>query len=870
MDPALLEKRLAREKRARAAAEQLLEQKAAELYEANQKLARHAETLSQENREVRSKAEELKGQADRVRSDLERANLATFRAERRLWGAVEAISDGFAIFDSDDLLVAANRAFAKAFGPSLELVQPGFSYDAVLNTLIANGFFDTEGQDEVAYKATILKRRAGGEAHVARLSDGEYIKILHQFTPDGDMVCLAQNITDMMRMWAAVEEIPDGFVLYDREDRLVMCNQRYRDIYAASAPAMRPGNRFEDILRYGLSRGQYADGIGREEEWLAERLSKHRVAEEVLEQPLGDGRWLRVLEKATPDGGRVGLRVDITQMKRHEEVLETARVDAEAANRAKSAFLANMSHEIRTPMNGVVGMADLLMETSLTEDQRLYAETIRNSGEALLVIINDLLDYSKIEAEKLELFPEPFDLERSIHEVVMLLHSKVADKPVDIAVDYDMFMPTRLVGDAGRLRQILVNLVGNAIKFTAEGFVLIRVTGVAKDDGTQEVHVAVEDSGIGIPADKLDHVFGEFNQVEDQANRNFEGTGLGLAITRRLVDLMGGEVWVESEMGEGSCFGFRINLPIAETDAACAGPPSIRLTRALVVDDQKINRVILKKQLGQIGLSVTTVGSAAEALQALGPGDGPARYDMILTDHMMPGQDGVELARTLRARGSDVPVLLLSSVQELSRQDRDDNLFVAVLQKPVLRGELLRAIGAIGAAPDAGAASPPPRPTAAPGTACAAPVALAAGGIRLLAAEDNRTNQLVLSRMVRGLDVDLTIVADGREAVEAYRADPPDLIFMDISMPVMDGIEATALIREAEAEAGAPRVPIVALTAHAMTGDEKRFLDAGMDHYLTKPLKRAAIAALLTEIFPASCPMPSRAATDPLSGRAAG
>ncbi|MDP4033038.1 MAG: ATP-binding protein, partial [Pseudorhodobacter sp.] len=380
----------------------------------------------------------------------------------------------------------------------------------------------------------------------------------------GDMVTLAIDITEQMRIWAAIEAIPDGFVLFDREDRLLTCNQQYRDIHPESADILRPGVTFEDILRHGLARGKYAEAVGREAEWMSERMAAHRAPSSIQEQKISNGRWLRVLEQSTPDGGRVGLRVDITDWKDQQAALEAARLQAEAANRAKSAFLANMSHEIRTPMNGVVGMAELLCDTQLSEEQRLFAETIRSSGEALLVIINDILDYSKIEAERLTLHPEPFDLERTIHEVAMLLQPRARAKGIDLMIDYDMFLPTRFIGDPGRIRQVLTNLVGNAVKFTDQGHVLVRVVGPEGADGAQQVHITVEDTGIGIAQANLEHVFGEFNQVEDQQNRKFEGTGLGLAISRRLIERMEGAVWVDSELGKGSCFGFRVRLPVSE------------------------------------------------------------------------------------------------------------------------------------------------------------------------------------------------------------------------------------------------------------------------------------------------------------------
>ncbi|MFN7104808.1 MAG: histidine kinase dimerization/phospho-acceptor domain-containing protein, partial [Pseudorhizobium sp.] len=255
-------------------------------------------------------------------------------------------------------------------------------------------------------------------------------------------------------------------MLFDREDRLLTCNQRYRDLHPDSDDILRPGVTFEDILRHGLASGKYAEAVGRESEWMSRRMAAHRADSSIHEEKYANGRWLRVLEQSTPDGGRVGLGVDITDWKDQQAALETARLQAEAANRAKSAFLANMSHEIRTPMNGVVGMAELLCDTQLSEEQRLFAETIRSSGEALLVIINDILDFSKIEAERLTLHPEPFDLERTIHEVAMLLQPRARAKGIDLMIDYDMFLPTRFIGDPGRIRQVLTNLIGNAVKFT--------------------------------------------------------------------------------------------------------------------------------------------------------------------------------------------------------------------------------------------------------------------------------------------------------------------------------------------------------------------------------------------------------------------
>ncbi len=834
--------RLARERRARLAAERLLEQKSRELFAANEKLGLHARALSdqivaqrQAVRTALSEAEVLKDQQSRFVQDLDHAHTVAVMAERRLWDSINTINDGFAVFDSAHHLVAANTAYLAAFEASQ--IAPGMPYSELLCLAAYSGLIDIGPRTPDIWVADMLQRWDADEIAPLTLQfrNGTWVRIVDRRARDGDMVSLAIDITEQMRIWAAIEAIPDGFVLFDREERLLTCNQRYRDIYHDSAAAMVPGTRFEDILRYGLARGQHLAAIGREEEWLSERLAQHRNPAGQIEQQLADGRWIRAQDHATPDGGRVGLRMDITHMKEQQAALESARQAAEAANRAKSAFLANMSHEIRTPMNGVVGMAELLCDTALTEEQRLFAETIRSSGEALLVIINDILDYSKIEAERLTLRPEPFDLERTIHEITMLLQPRAREKGIDLMIDFDMFLPTRFVGDPGRLRQVLTNLVGNAVKFTDKGHVLVRVVGLEDAPGHQQLHITIEDTGIGIAPENLDHIFGEFNQVEDQSNRKFEGTGLGLAITRRLIERMEGAVWVDSEPGKGSCFGFRLSLPVAQEPPMALPPMSLH--RILVVDDQFINRTILERQLVPCGIEVVLCRSGAEALAAL---DG-AGFDAILTDHDMPDMDGLALTRQVRARGTATPILLLSSNPAEAREAEGAEHLAAILQKPVLRAELYRRLQAL----------------TAPAAAEPAPVAAVPAGeprqMRVLAAEDNRTNQLVFQKMVRDTGIDLAFANNGREAVDLFQSFRPDMIFMDISMPEMDGREAARAIRALEA--GQSHVPIVALTAHAMDGDAESILAAGIDRYMTKPLRKGAI----TEALVACCPAEAQA-----------
>ncbi len=401
----------------------------------------------------------------------------------------------------------------------------------------------------------------------------------------------------------------------------------------------------------------------------------------------------------------------------------------------------------------------------------------------------------------------------------MLLQPMARDKGLELLLDYDLFLPTDLMGDAGRLRQVLTNLIGNAVKFTTRGHVLIRVTGVADaTKGTVAVHMAVEDTGIGIPEHMTEHIFGEFNQVENERNRQFDGTGLGLAITKRLVELMNGEIWVTSEEGVGSCFGFRIEMEAnGEIDVAF---PSLaaRMRCVMVVDDMTANRAILERQLQQLRLRTVGVGSTADALDAL---DGS--IDMIVTDHKMPHLDALALAAALKERGCSVPLLLLSSNLAGLKDDPRATGFAAMLQKPLPRRALFDALQQI--APAQEIPTPPPA---------------VMRKMRVLAAEDNRTNQLVFSKMVKTLDIELQFAANGEEAVEMYQSFKPDLVFMDISMPRMDGKQATQHIRKIEARSGG-HIPVVAMTAHALPDDDKSILQAGLDHYLTKPLRRAAI-----------------------------
>jgi PAS domain S-box-containing protein len=634
------------------------------------------------------------------------------------------------------------------------------------------------------------------------------------------------------------------------------------------------GRTLADETGKGWLAGVHADDAARCLE-VRDSSFEHRTRFQVeyrLRRADGHYRW--VLDAAKPrwnaDGsfaGFIGACIDITERREQETVLRLAKEAAEAASKAKSEFLATMSHEIRTPMNGVLGFANLLLTTSLTQEQADFVSTIRGSGESLLALINDILDFSKIEAGKLQLETIPYDLPQVAEEVGALMSAKAHEKQIELAVRCDSQVPRDWQGDPVRVRQVLLNLVGNAIKFTSLGHVLVSVAPSDRvgPNGRPMIRLSIQDTGMGIPPEKQHLLFQKFQQVDSSTTRRFGGTGLGLAISKLLVEMMGGVIGVDSTLGKGSTFWFDLPAPASVPIPPAHLMPTAEVTRCrvLIVDDSEVNRRVLHHQLEQWSIAHEACTSAAEALDLLQAAfSAGAPYDIVLTDYRMPNADGVALARAIRGDSRLMAtgiVLLSSSLERSDRREEVESLFATAIHKPVVRVSQLveclkrahaQRVQLLGTNPSVSAPSRPAASVSAPPLPAgematqprtSAPAPAPRTGLRVLLVEDNPVNQKLARRLLENQGHEVLTAENGIHAMEQAVSQPLDLILMDCQMPEMDGFQATAEIRRLESEGAIPgranrRLPIIALTANAIQGDRDRCLKAGMDDYVTKPV----------------------------------
>jgi len=848
--------------------------------------------------------------------------------------------------------------------------------DAVQHCVFSGQAFDIE-MPIITAKGRHLWVRTVGEPKLVDGVAARLVGVFQDVTARRLAEDEARRSAELLR--SAVDALDDAFVLYDAEDRLLMCNQRHRDIYPETAVMMQPGRRFEEIVRYGAQRGQYAGKLESIDAWVAERVAQHLQPHSRLTQKMADGRTLRVVERRMANGHTVGFRVDITELvqatdkaeqasqdasrslarmqaiydilpvgltvtdpqghiidcnpaserllgiskdehlrraydagdwtvlredgtampseefpsvralthgvavtdslmqvvtpehalwlsvsampvqhdalgvviayadvteqRQQRQALLAAKAQAEQASGAKSQFLANMSHEIRTPMNAILGMLALLKKTDLSARQADYAGKTEGAARSLLGLLNDILDFSKVEAGKMLLDPNPFRIDQLMRDLSVIVSANVGAKPVEVLFDIDPALPRRLVGDAMRLQQVLINLSGNAIKFTERGEVVVSVKVVAQSASGVSLRIAVRDTGIGIAPENQARIFSGFTQAEASTTRRFGGTGLGVAISQRLVGLMGGELLLDSTLGEGSTFHFTLLLPVAAADGeeepaqslSRLHPPGPRLPlqplRALVVDDNPTAREVLQRMSQSLGWTVDIAASGEAALSQLQDlkdrGEG---YDAVFVDWQMPGLDGWATTRHIREGGlaGDAPVVVMVTAhgREMLEQRSSDEqrLLDGFLVKPVTASMLLDAVV------DARRSHDQPHPS----SRGAQPSGARLAGLRLLVVEDNLNNQQVARELLEDEGAEVQLAGNGQIAVEAVAAaDPPfDVVLMDLQMPVMDGFTATARIRQ---DLRKTHLPIVAMTANAMATDREACLAAGMNDHVGKP-----------------------------------
>jgi PAS domain S-box-containing protein len=683
------------------------------------------------------------------------------------------------------------------------------------------------------------------------------------------------DITELKRAEAAAQEserrladiidfLPDATLVIGREGNVIAWNRAIEEMTGVKAKDMLGKSDYEYALPfYGERRPILIDLVLMpREEFEAkyahiQRTGNTLIGETYTPSLKGSGGYLYATASALHDSkgnivGAIETIRDITERKQAEVELQKAKEAADTANASKSAFLAMMSHEIRTPMNAIIGMSGILLDTELTNEQREFAEIIRNSGDALLAIINDILDFSKIEAGKMDLESQPFDLREVVESALDLIAPRVVEKGLDIAYILENDVPPAILGDVTRLRQVLINLLGNAVKFTEKGEVVVNVSRARGKQVTRKrkavtLEFTVRDTGIGIPPDRMGRLFQSFSQADSSTSRKYGGTGLGLAISKRLTGMMGGELWAESTgvPGEGSAFHFTIQTEAVEmperTRRDVQGlQPRLNEKRVLIVDDNATNRRILTLQLHNWGMQTRDSDSPKEALGWIKRGD---PFDLAIIDMHMPGMDGVTLAGNIRKLrdAKALPLVLFTSLGRRETEAKPD-LFAAFLSKPIKPSQLFDMLaGIFSDQPAAEKKAAPAKLQMDPGMAKRHP-------LRILLAEDILVNQKLALRLLEQMGYRADVASNGLEAVQSVERQPYDVVLMDVQMPEMDGLEASRRICARWPRGQRPT--IIAMTANAMQGDREMCLEAGMDDYVSKPIRTDELIKALMKATP--------------------
>ncbi len=768
-----------------------------------------------------------------------------------------------AVGGSDGRLQLVNPAFEKLFGYASEEAIG----QRVDDLLYPRGL----SREEMDGRLQRLKQETVHETVQRRKKSGDLVDVEVHAVPlsleggEQNVLALYQDISERMGVQKALQEseeifrtvsaaAPIGIFYTDANGKILYTNKRWEEMTGRTA---------QDAMRAG-----WADAVHPEDRAVVEKLweSGFALQIELKDQcrfltPEGHVNWVQWQTRALVgrDGklqGYVGVVEDITRRRAAEQRLKEAKEAAEAASRAKSEFLANMSHEIRTPMNGILGMTDLALDTELKPEQREYLDMVRSSAESLLGIINDILDFSKIEAGRLDLESVAFSLPDCIESALEPLAVRAQQKGLEVTWALQGDIPEFLIGDPTRLRQILINLAGNAIKFTRQGEVSVRAERLQTKDGLIPIRISISDTGMGIPEEKQLQIFSAFSQADSSTTREFGGTGLGLSISARLIQLMKSEIELVSTPGKGSTFAFTVPFlratGVPPAIPAMAQPPLMN-EKALVVDDNEINRNLLMQVLPPWGLLTTCAASGVEGLELFRKSlDEGAPFSIVLLDQNMPAMDGYEVAGKIRQMAKkDQPVIvILSSSPASAEPARLKKLGIErTLIKPLRRATLYEAIRHGLKVPVSSKENHDPLAKKEKYRA-----------LRLLLVEDNRVNQKLALRLLEKMGHRVTLAVNGREAFELLKPNTFDLVLMDIQMPVMGGVEATQKIRDAERQSGG-HIPIIAMTAHAMAGDAEKYLSAGMDGYVSKPVRTSLLRAEIDRLAhprPADTPGPAQ------------